>query len=114
MSASMVRKALELVDPDFGPRKNRKSRGKAAPKYTIVEARKRLKSKGEILEHNLKTLELIKKYSAVRLDRDATERIVDRAVSRRPAATKEDADDSKGTCFTEEDFEKFEKEYQPE
>ncbi|XP_072392867.1 active regulator of SIRT1-like [Diabrotica undecimpunctata] len=139
MSAALVRKSLQIVDPQCGSKigkrkgksdvfalahQNQKLIGKAQrkgktekvnllsteKKLTVAEARKYNKSKEQILQENLKKLELIKSASKVELDQKLVKQIIDRAVSRRPIR-KIKPKQQKKTAFTEEDFKKFEEEY---
>ncbi|XP_050314097.1 active regulator of SIRT1-like [Anthonomus grandis grandis] len=134
MSAALVKQALEIVDPDFTTKASKKKtktnsflkeklrntsiqKGKnrldlsREKRYTIEEARRSVKSKDQILRDNLYKLELIKKHSKVHLDPKATAHIIQRAVSRRPISSEQDASRVEKTAFTEEDFKKFEEEY---
>nr|CAH7713266.1 unnamed protein product [Callosobruchus chinensis] len=114
MSASLVRKGLQIVDPEYNINKqNRKKKkdilsiapenhrlikkiqrnnGKSIKigllstnrKLTVAELKKQLKPKEQILKENLKKLELIKEASRVNLDKETVKKIVERAVTRRP------------------------------
>lgn len=80
-------------------------------KYTVQDAKRKIKSKKQILEENLKKLELIRKNSQIVLDENSTTNIIERAVTRRPIKTKEKKYRKPETAFTEDDFKKFEEEY---
>ncbi|CAG9767930.1 unnamed protein product [Ceutorhynchus assimilis] len=80
-------------------------------KYTVQEAKTKLKSKKQILEENLRKLKLIQEHSKVTLNETTTKNIIERAVTRRPIKTEKNKQKSTKTAFTEEDFKKFEEEY---
>jgi hypothetical protein len=142
MSAALVQKALEVVDPDF----NKYSKGKkpknaesvfhlmpesqkitknitrkgrkekvgvlaTSKKLTVLEAKKNFKSKDEILRENLKKVKEIRKACRIELDKETTEKIIERAVTRKPVKAKKKTKKAQKTAFTEEDFKKFEEEY---
>ncbi|CAH1968265.1 unnamed protein product [Acanthoscelides obtectus] len=141
MSASLVRKSLQIVDPEYNinkqSRKKKKDVLSIAPqnhkltkkfqrrgaktikigllssekKLTVAELRKQLKPKQEILKENLKKLQLIKEASKVELDRETVAKIVERAVTKRPIKKRSKKTKNQKTVFTEEDFKTFEEEY---
>ncbi|KAJ8924564.1 hypothetical protein NQ315_000713 [Exocentrus adspersus] len=141
MSASLVRKGLEIVESahDTGYKrnkrkkevfqlvpenqkviaKNRQKGGKVETvnllshknKVNVTDIRKKIKTKDQILKDNLKKLKLIKKASRISLDKDIIHQIIERAVTRRPVTKKKQQEKDKKTVFTEEDFKKFEEEY---
>ncbi|KAG5885203.1 hypothetical protein JTB14_012227 [Gonioctena quinquepunctata] len=140
MSASLVRKSLSIVDPQFNTNSKKRKRelfgrtpdsqkllaktykksGKKGAKVnllskekklTVTEARKHHKSKEQILRENLRKLELIKAASRVQLDEKKLNQIIERAVTRRPLENPAVLEKEEGTVFTEEDFKKFEEEY---
>ncbi|VEN56600.1 unnamed protein product [Callosobruchus maculatus] len=142
MSASLVRKSLQIVDPEYNINKQSRRKKKnilsIAPenhrltkkiqsnngksikigllstnrKLTVAELRKQLKPKEEILRQNLRKLELIKEASKVNLDKETVQKIVERAVTKRPIKKKsKKSKKNQKTAFTEEDFKKFEEEY---
>ncbi|KAF7273792.1 uncharacterized protein LOC143205862 [Rhynchophorus ferrugineus] len=139
MSAALVKQALEVVDPDFktkGSKNKKKSdvlallpqhhktigksykKGKKEKvglafkkKQTVQEAKKELKTKGQILKENLRKLELIKRNSIIILDKKHTQNIIERGRTKRPIERTEEKRKKSKTVFTDEDFEKFEKEY---
>ncbi|EFA00824.1 hypothetical protein TcasGA2_TC003712 [Tribolium castaneum] len=80
-------------------------------KLTVLEAKKTFKSKDEILKENLKKLKEIKNVCTIELDKETTEKIIQRAVTRRPVKEKKKRKKAQTTVFTEEDFKKFEEEY---
>ncbi|XP_975978.3 active regulator of SIRT1 [Tribolium castaneum] len=80
-------------------------------KLTVLEAKKTFKSKDEILKENLKKLKEIKNVCTIELDKETTEKIIQRAVTRRPVKEKKKRKKTQTTVFTEEDFKKFEEEY---
>ncbi|XP_056632498.1 active regulator of SIRT1-like [Diorhabda sublineata] len=138
MSASLVRKGLQIVDPQYDKPNKRKKKSDVftlAPqnhklikkvqkqgkefkinllstekKLTVTEARKNNKSKEQLLEENLRKLKRIKKASRVQLDKNLVKQIIDRAVNKRPIRKIKPKTEKK-TAFTEEDFKKFEEEY---
>ncbi|KAJ8978134.1 hypothetical protein NQ317_014189 [Molorchus minor] len=130
MSASLVRKGLEIVDPEncknTGHKKKKKKQEvfglipdnhkyvakikansaskvnllSTSTKLTITEARKKIKSKEDILKRKLTKIRTYKK-------------IIERGVTKRPVhiVGKSKKKKDKKTAFTEEDFRKFEEEY---
>ncbi|ERL89863.1 hypothetical protein D910_07222 [Dendroctonus ponderosae] len=130
MSAALVRQALGLVDRDSdtlgapsskrqplsGVSKSRRKRKQA--RFTVEEARGASQPPKDVLQTNLRKLELIKKHSRVVLNERATKNvssaIIERAVSRRPLSTPPVDPRDGATAFTEEDFQKFEAEYMQE
>ncbi|KAH1000301.1 hypothetical protein HUJ04_000219 [Dendroctonus ponderosae] len=126
MSAALVRQALALVDRDSdtlgapsskrqplsGVSKSRRKRKQA--RFTVEEARGASQPPKDVLQTNLRKLELIKKHSRVVLNERATKNIIERAVSRRPLSTPPVDPRDGATAFTEEDFQKFEAEYMQE
>nr|XP_022909280.1 active regulator of SIRT1-like [Onthophagus taurus] len=80
-------------------------------KLTIVEARKKIKSKGEILKSNLEKIAKIRNISTVNLDKEIIENIFTRGRTRRPVPPQSKPKKDEKTAFTEEDFKKFEEEY---
>ncbi|KAK9701579.1 Active regulator of SIRT1, or 40S ribosomal protein S19-binding 1 [Popillia japonica] len=104
MSAALVRKSLALVDPSFNTRKNKgpvdflpndkkfakniqkkqnKHKTRDLPtktkKLTVKDLQHTLKSKNEILQRNLKKLELIKKICTIDLSSEVTSQLFERA-----------------------------------
>ncbi|GJQ84172.1 hypothetical protein Trydic_g2848 [Trypoxylus dichotomus] len=137
MSAALVRKSLAFVDSSFDSKASKKkktavdflpsdkkfakniykkNKGKdhltKTKKLTVQEAHHKLKSKQEILQSNLKKLELIRKICTVDLGSEVTSQLYKRAVTRRPVHLKSKKPQRKQekTAFTEEDFKKFEAE----
>ncbi|KAJ3664404.1 hypothetical protein Zmor_008579 [Zophobas morio] len=80
-------------------------------KLTVTEARKLIKSKDEILKENLKKLKQIQGACTIELDKETTEKILERAVTKRPVKAKKKTKKAQKTAFTEEDFKNFEEEY---
>ncbi|KAI4472199.1 active regulator of sirt1 [Holotrichia oblita] len=140
MSAALVRKSLALVDPSFNAKARKKNGGvdflpndkkfakniqkkrnkrkttdlpSKTKKLTVKDLQHTLKSKNEILQRNLKKLELIKKICTIDLSTEVTSQLFERAVTRRPVNLKSKKPQKKEekTVFTEEDFKRFESEY---
>ncbi|KAK4877293.1 hypothetical protein RN001_009799 [Aquatica leii] len=121
MSASIVRKSLEIVDSDFSSKgksskksKKNKKQNEILPsqrKVTVTEIRKKSKTKDQRLRENLAKLKLIKKICTIDLDKNVTRKIIKRGVTKKPVHIKEKSKKPKKTAFTEEDFAKFEQEY---
>jgi len=134
MSNSLVRASLELfgyentLKQDKKKRRKNKSKGpldlipinhrvigktskneaitlKRSSKITVHEAKKRLQSKVDPTEENVKTLLLL---SGSKIEPDTASKLFNRALKIDEPA-KKTAEET--TAFTEEDFENFEKEY---
>ncbi|KAF5273296.1 hypothetical protein FQR65_LT04718 [Abscondita terminalis] len=124
MSASIVRKSLAIIDSDFKDKakslskKNKKHKKQKQKevlqterKVTVSEIRKKSKTKEQILNDNLKKLELIKKICTIDLDPAITSKIIQRGVTKKPIQAEEKKKKHEKSAFTEEDFAKFEQEY---
>lgn len=77
-------------------------------KLNINDLRKKQKSTDK---SNLRKLELLREVCKIQLDKETTRQLFERAATRRPVRSKQKKKKSVKTAFTEEDFEKFEKEY---
>ncbi|KAB0797611.1 hypothetical protein PPYR_08604 [Photinus pyralis] len=123
MSAALVRESLEVVDADFND-KSKKSIKKSkkrkndqtelfptSKKISVSELRKNKRTKEQNLQENLEKLRLIREVCAIDLEENITNKIIERAVSRRPIKAKKVSKKAEKTAFTEEDFAKFEQEY---
>lgn len=91
--------------------KNKQSLLQSNRKLTILEARKTLKTKEQIIKKNKEKLAKIKKICKLNLDKKLTKQIIARAVTRKPLKNLETKKKSQKTVFTDEDFKKFEEEY---
>ncbi|GLV31588.1 hypothetical protein CBL_07349 [Carabus blaptoides fortunei] len=131
MSSALLRKSLALCDPDLeqsnnlkSKRNNKEKKLKARvtkldkkqvitsnKKVSVTEAREKLKTKERILQENLARIKLLKKKCAVKLDKDIADKVIERALTRKPIAPKIEKKPEESTVFTEEDFKKFEEEY---
>ncbi|KAF5276513.1 hypothetical protein FQA39_LY06582 [Lamprigera yunnana] len=120
MSSSIVRKSLSIVDSDFSGKgkllkKNKKKAQKdiltSEKKITVTELRRKNKSKDQIQKENLEKLKLIQEICTVELPENITKKIIERGVTKKPIHIKEKPKKVVKTAFTEEDFEKFEREY---
>lgn len=80
-------------------------------KFTVQEAKKTHKNEEDILKTNLKKLKKIREVCTIELDKETTERIIERAVTGRPVKAKKKKKKEQKTAFTEDDFKKFEEEY---
>lgn len=80
-------------------------------KVSVIEAREKLKAKEKILQDNLARIKLLKKKCAVKLDKDIADKVIERALTRKPIIPKIEEKPEESTAFTEEDFKKFEEEY---
>ncbi|XP_018336096.1 active regulator of SIRT1 [Agrilus planipennis] len=137
MSAALVRKSLEIVDPElkiFKGKKKKKevevpqnfkvtkkishSKNKVSQvnvlqqnrKLTVAEAKKSKRSEDQILKENLRKLKAIRESCKLNLNKNIVEKIIERAVTKRPVKIKKKSKEKK-TAFTEEDFAKFEEEF---
>lgn len=125
MSSSLVRKSLAIVEQnkDFKQIKKKSASLKVPSnhkvhnfqgktKLTIGEARKQLvNSQTKILKSNLKKLKKIRQIEKVQLDDRLKEKILQRAVTKRPVKSQKKLKVDQKSAFTEEDFKKFEAEY---
>lgn len=133
MSSALLRKSLALCDPDLEEFASQKKRGKKIKKelkvkpretqlsksqvlrgdrkVTIQEAKANFLKKKDILKENLKRIKLMRKKGKVELNSDITEKLIERALTRKPIKNKPKEEKEKKTAFTEEDFKKFEEEY---
>lgn len=126
MSAALVKKSLQLSETNCEKSKNNKKRNKTKARVTKVnkqhqiisnkklsveEARKSLKKREEILKNNLQVLKSAKEACKVKINKDTTEQILERARRRSQRYPKEVEVAREETAFTEEDFKKFEEEY---
>lgn len=131
MSSALLRKSLALCDPDLEQSNNLKSKRSkkdkklkarvtkldkkqvitSDKKVSVIEAREKLKAKEKILQDNLARIKLLKKKCAVKLDKDIADKVIERALTRKPIIPKIEEKPEESTAFTEEDFKKFEEEY---
>lgn len=131
MSSALLRRSLAICDPTIEESRKEKSKRnkkikelqarvtklnkneiiKSDRKISVQEARQKLQQKKQILEHNLKLIKLSKKARKVNLNQEITEKIIERAVTRKPISNKPPEKKEEQTAFTEEDFKKFEAEY---
>lgn len=131
MSSALLRKSLALCDPDLEQSNNLKSKRSKKDKklkarvtkldkkqvitsnrkVSVIEAREKLKAKEKILQDNLARIKLLKKKCAVKLDKDIADKVIERALTRKPITPKIEEKPEESTAFTEEDFKKFEEEY---
>ncbi|GLH04412.1 DNA/RNA-binding protein KIN17 [Gryllus bimaculatus] len=84
---------------------SRKDRSSTRVK-SVAEAVKRMRSEGDKTEENIRKLELL---GSLDIDSAIAKKIINRAVKSKEEEVK--IEEPQGTVFTEEDFEKFEKEY---
>lgn len=123
MSSALLKKALSLCESDQ-KKKTSKHKGKTRVtkldkkqiiqgnrKITVAEAREQLKAREKILTDNLQMIKEARKASTVKIPRELSEQIVQRAIPRKNRKHKETEEVNEETLFTEEDFKKFEEEY---
>ncbi|XP_012261927.2 active regulator of SIRT1-like [Athalia rosae] len=137
MSTSLVRQSLDIVGVDDDVRAARKKKpGKSqdilhmipqnhrllnkqgkkeaktaincTAKTTIGKARQKLNQKSDQTEKNIKQLLLL---SSNRIDPETSDKLLNRALTRRYIPKNNEPEVPEETAFTEEDFKKFEKEY---
>lgn len=84
---------------------------KTTRKLTVVELKKNIKPKEEVIKQNIKKLRLLHEACKIELDKEITRQIIERAVTRRPVKSRTKRKTSQKTAFTEEDFKKLEEEY---
>lgn len=126
--SALLRRSLALCDPDLEKSTSEKKKVKKGlktrdtqlaktqvpkgnKKLTIQEIRKNFLKKKQILKENLKRIKWMQKKGKVQLNKDTTETLIERAVTRKSIKNKPEEKKEEKTAFTEEDFKKFEKEY---